>query len=148
MAVKNLNNKLNALTSDYKSGWEDKANKRLANKSWLKHSRKIAIKINVELKSNNIKQKDLAKLLNVSPQQVSKIIKGKENLTLETISKIENVLNIQLLELNKAQKAEISLHKDFSFRKSHFSTKNYQMISENVVKVDFINNGRVKKKVI
>ncbi|WP_233900638.1 helix-turn-helix transcriptional regulator [Tenacibaculum piscium] len=148
MAIKDLNKKLNTLTSDNKSNWENKAKNRLANKSWLKHSRKIAIKINVFLKNNNIKQKELAKLLNVSPQQISKIIKGRENLTLETISKIEDVLKIQLLELNKTQKTQINLHKDFIYTKSTFKTNNnYKMSSVKVIKVDFSKNIASNKKV-
>ncbi|MBE7651963.1 helix-turn-helix transcriptional regulator [Tenacibaculum finnmarkense] len=150
MAIKDLNKKLNTLTSDNKSNWEDKAKNRLANKSWLKHSRKIAIKINTFLKTNNIKQKELAKLLDVSPQQISKIIKGRENLTLETISKIEDVLKIQLLELNKTQKTQINLHKDFSYTKSTFKTNsNYKMssVKSKVITVDFSKNTELNKKV-
>jgi transcriptional regulator with XRE-family HTH domain len=45
----------------------------------------------------NMTQKELAFLLKVSPQQVSKWVKGNENLTLETISKLEVALNIDLL---------------------------------------------------
>lgn len=97
MAVKDLKTKLENLTSGNKSNWKEKAKGRIENRNWLQHSRKIAIKINVFLKNNNIKQKDLAELLDVSPQQVSKILKGKENLKLETISKIENALNIELI---------------------------------------------------
>lgn len=127
MPIKDLNKKLNALTAGHKSKWEDKAKERLANKSWLKHSRRMAIKINTFLKANNIKQKQLAELLNVSPQQVSKIIKGRENLTLETISKIEKVLKIQLIGENKVQKIEISLHQYVSYVKSDFKENNYHM---------------------
>lgn len=47
----------------------------------------------------NLSQKELAEKLGVSPQQVSKILKGQENLTLETIDKLEKVLNISLMEL-------------------------------------------------
>jgi len=39
-------------------------------------------------------------VLEVSPQQVSKILKGKENLTLATIAKIEEVLGIEILAYN------------------------------------------------
>ncbi len=146
MAIKDLNKKLNSLTSENKSKWEKKAKKRLANKSWLKHSRKIAIKINTHLKTNNIKQKELALLLDVSPQQISKIIKGRENLTLETISKIENVLNTQLLELNKTKKTEINLHKDLEYIKSTFKTNKYQISKSRVIKVDFTNNNGLEKR--
>jgi transcriptional regulator with XRE-family HTH domain len=148
MAIKDLNKKLNSLTSENKSKWEEKAKNRLANKSWLKHSRKIAIKINTHLKTNNIKQKELALLLDVSPQQISKIIKGRENLTLETISKIEDVLNTQLLELNKTQKTEINLHKGLEYIKSTFKTNKYQISTGRVIKVDFTNNNGLEKKAL
>ncbi len=36
--------------------------------------------------------------MNVSPQQISKIVKGQENLTLETISNLEIALGIQIIE--------------------------------------------------
>jgi transcriptional regulator with XRE-family HTH domain len=36
-------------------------------------------------------------MLGVSPQQVNKILKGSENLTLDTIEKIELVLGIELI---------------------------------------------------
>jgi len=48
-------------------------------------------------------QKKLAELMNVSPQQISKILKGQENLTLETISKLSETLGVDLIsfpELN------------------------------------------------
>jgi len=44
-------------------------------------------------------QKKLAKLMGVSPQYINKVVKGKENLTLETITKIEQVLGITLIEV-------------------------------------------------
>lgn len=37
--------------------------------------------------------------MNVSPQQVNKWLKGKENFTFETVSKIEDALNIELLSI-------------------------------------------------
>lgn len=140
MAIKDLNNKLEKLTSSSQSNWKKKAKDRLANKSWLKHSRKIAIKINIFLKENKIKQKELAELLGVSPQQVSKIIKGKENLTLETISKIENVLKIQLLEVSKLKTYELNIQKDFGYKKPNFKKNKYKMTTGKVIKVDFKRN--------
>ena len=138
MAVKDLDKKLNALLNKGENTWELKARERLANKSWLKHSRRIALKLNFFLRDNKIKQKDLAELLNVSPQQVSKIIKGRENLTLETISKIENVLKIELLI------TDTPLREDFSFQNytiNYSQTKlnndgEYQLAKAKVIKMD------------
>lgn len=36
-------------------------------------------------------------MLQVSPQRISKILKGQENLTLETIYKLSQVLNFELI---------------------------------------------------
>lgn len=79
------------------STWLEEAKKRQENKEWLKHSQKIAIKVLRALREKNIKQIELASLLGVSPQQVNKIVKGRENLTLETITKLETALGLDLL---------------------------------------------------
>ena len=42
-----------------------------------------------------VNQKELAKRMGCTPQYVSKILKGKENLSLETISKIEEALEME-----------------------------------------------------
>ncbi len=42
-------------------------------------------------------QKELAERMGCSQQYVSLILKGKENLTLETISKLEKVLGTELI---------------------------------------------------
>lgn len=136
MAVKDLDKKLNALLDKEESTWEIKARKRLADKSWLKHSRRIALKLNFFLRDKKLKQKDLAELLNVSPQQVSKIIKGRENLTLETISKIENVLKIELLKIDKPLKKEVSFQSQMNYynpaRVSR--SQNYQFAQKKALK--------------
>ena len=49
-------------------------------------------------------QKDLADMMGVSPQQVNKMVRGSENLTLETISKVEKALGIQLMEISETYK--------------------------------------------
>ena len=79
------------------STWLEDAKERQENKEWLKHSQKIAIKVLRTLREKQIKQTELATLLGVSPQQVNKIVKGRENLTLETISKLEQKLGISLI---------------------------------------------------
>lgn len=98
---KNLEN-FKKLVSDKKSGWLEKAIWREENEVWLDKSAKIAIRILREIrlqKSNGMTQKKLADALNVSAQYINKVVKGNENLTLETISKIEQVLGIALIEI-------------------------------------------------
>jgi transcriptional regulator with XRE-family HTH domain len=69
----------------------------IANQVWLKESQEVAIKILDQLELLNWSQKDLAEKMGVSPQYINKIVKGKENLTLETLSHLQIVLEIPLL---------------------------------------------------
>lgn len=91
--------KFEDLISKEHSSWIDEAEKRNSNKEWLNRSFLIAMKILRTLRGKELKQAWLANELQISPQQVSKIVKGSENLTLETISKIEAVLGITLIEV-------------------------------------------------
>jgi plasmid maintenance system antidote protein VapI len=97
MAVENFKQKFDALVSKEPSKWLEKAQWRADNRGWIKISQAIAIRINRILREKQITQKALADLLSVSPQQISKIVKGRENLTLETISKLENALEATII---------------------------------------------------
>lgn len=70
---------------------------RIKNRAFLRESQKIAIKVLVRLDELGWSQKALAEKLGVSPQQVSKIVSGKENLTLETQVKLQEALDIPIL---------------------------------------------------
>lgn len=129
MAVKNFDKKLNAILSNKKSNWKGKAEWRLKNKHWLKHSRRVAIELNETLKERKMTQKQLAELLNVSPAQISKIMKGQENFTFETISKLEQALGINLIFQEENPKEEIIIqffHKSYSTSKPTLFTPNYK----------------------
>lgn len=88
--------KLNKLALG-KSKWLEEAKERKEKKAWLNYSHGIAIKVLKALRDKKMKQKDLAEILGVSPQQVNKIVKGRENLTLETITNLERVLEVSLM---------------------------------------------------
>jgi ribosome-binding protein aMBF1 (putative translation factor) len=88
-----------ALVSDETSDFEKKVLLRKENKEWIKKSTQIAIKVNSAIKMQSISQKQLAEKLHVSAQYVNKMLKGSENLSLETISKLERALGIQLIEV-------------------------------------------------
>lgn len=79
--------------------WLKEAEWRQANEDWLDISFAIAVKILRTLRERNMTQKDLAERLGLTPQYVNKIVKGQENLTLETICKIENALDINLIRV-------------------------------------------------
>lgn len=90
---------MNTLISDKLSGWKEKAEWRLANEAWLDKSAEIALKILRELRTKSITQKELSERINVSAQYINKLLKGEENLSLETISKLEVALNITLISV-------------------------------------------------
>ena len=107
--MKNVQKTLDSLASPIPSKWREKAEWRKANRQWLKKSQKIALTILECLSLNKIKQKELSKKLGVSEQYISRILKGSENLSLETISKIESALGIEIISINtySAQQALI-----------------------------------------
>lgn len=92
-----LNKKLTELASSETSTWKAKAKFRRDNREWLKRSTTIAVKVLDALKAQELTQKDLAERLDVSPQQINKIVKGEENLTLETITNLELALGIHII---------------------------------------------------
>lgn len=95
-----LSEKLSKLESDKPSEWKAKAKFRRENRIWLKKSAAIALKILNALDEQGLTQKDLAERMGVSPQQVNKITGGQENLTLETIIRLELILGIHILNVN------------------------------------------------
>ena len=75
--------------------------KRIQNRDALKESQQIALKVLLKLNELNWSQKDLANKMQVSPQQINKIVSGKENLTIETLVKLQKILNKNIYKLPK-----------------------------------------------
>jgi transcriptional regulator with XRE-family HTH domain len=104
--TKSIDN-IKQMASQKPSNWIDDAKKRQANKIWAKRSFQIAVRILREIRKqkplNGMTQKRLAEEMGVSPQYINKVIKGEENLTLETIAKIEDVLGVTLIEILKGE---------------------------------------------
>lgn len=80
------------------SKWREKAEWRTANKSWLRYSQRIAMMMLDKMEESGLTQKALAEKIGCSQQYVSKVLKGTENLSIETISKIEAALELDILE--------------------------------------------------
>lgn len=96
----------------------ESAQYRKENREWLRMSQEIALSLHYYLRNNNIKQKELANKMDVSPVYINKLLKGTENLTLETICKIQKVLDIRLIEIVKPyitkQIVKLPIQKQFS----------------------------------
>lgn len=69
------------------------------NREWLAISERLALKLRRILRTEGIPQNELAVRMGVTPAQVTKILSGKENLGLKTISKIENAIGHSLIEV-------------------------------------------------
>lgn len=77
-------------------------------KLWLDKSEKIAADVVYLLKKKEITKQNLAEKIGVSRQYINKIVKGKQNLTLETISKLEDALEENLIEINDVSIQDVS----------------------------------------
>ena len=95
--MKDTLNKLEQLASATPSRWRSEAEERQTNKAWLRYSQMIAMKMLDKMEQLGLTQKMLAERMGCSQQYVSKILRGKENLSLETLCKIENALNLCLV---------------------------------------------------
>ena len=82
---------------EVKTGWREQAQWRRENRRWLRYSGYIALMVHSRLEELSLSQKELAERLACSPQYVSKLLKGSENLTLDTISKLEECLGLDLV---------------------------------------------------
>lgn len=91
--------KFQDLVSEQDSSVMDEIKWRIANRKWLQRSQAIALRILTRLDELNITQKELACKIGVSAQMINKWVKGKENLTLETIAKLEEALGIELMSV-------------------------------------------------
>ncbi|WP_394370583.1 helix-turn-helix transcriptional regulator [Dawidia soli] len=94
------NGKLKKITTtDRPSGWMDLPAYKQENRAWMKRSADISLRVLDVLDEKKMTQTELAQLMNVSRQYVSRILRGSENLTLETISKLEDVLDVTLINI-------------------------------------------------
>ena len=87
---------INSHKRDSPSIWKKEASEHRDNWYWMKYSMQIAVKVRSRMKILNLTQTLLAKKLGCSQQYVSLLLTGKENLTLETIAKLESALDIRL----------------------------------------------------
>ena len=101
--MNNLREKLLALSGGETSNWKEKVEYQRKNRQWIEKSSLIALTILEALDSKGLSQKDLAERMGISPQQINKIVSGQENLTLETIIKLESVLGIKIIEVKNPQ---------------------------------------------
>lgn len=64
----------------------------------------IAARIDEAKKAKGWKNKDLAKALGKKPSEISKFLSGTHNFTIDTLSDLEEVLGIQLINFKEKPK--------------------------------------------
>lgn len=89
-------------SNEHKSenGFVSKAQYLKDNWSWLKYSYAISIRVRRRMKELGITQKELAQKLECTQQHVSVLLGGRANMTLETMSKLEQALQFDLIGQN------------------------------------------------
>ena len=136
--------KFNALVSSEKNNTVAKNRDRIKNRAMLRESQNIALKVLDRLDELHWTQKKLAEKLEVSPQQVTKIVKGQENLTLETQIKLQDILDIPILasyfEKNKEKstsKVIITKTEKYVAPKMQFSGGNEILVAKKEFKMEY-----------
>ena len=89
---------LEAHQSPTPSRWREDAQWRRDNEYWLKYSRYITLRVMRAMDEQSVTQVELAKRMGCTQQYVSNLLKGSSNMTLETIARLENALNIDLIK--------------------------------------------------
>lgn len=80
--------------SESPSRFVEEAKWRKENASWLRLSQQLAITLIGYMQDNGLKRSELAEKLGVSPQYVSRLLSGTENLSFKSIANIEDKLGI------------------------------------------------------
>lgn len=91
--------KLNSIVKSDAKETREWIKKRNKNRKALRASQKIALHIRKRLEELKWSQKDLAEKMDVKPQQVSKWVSGKENFRLDTIMRLSEMLNVDLISI-------------------------------------------------
>lgn len=91
------------------SSWLEKAQWREDNEDWLDISFSIAVKVASVLSANKKtnaypkSQVELAEMMGCSAQYINKLLRGEENLQIETICKIQRLLEVELIAVPKIE---------------------------------------------
>lgn len=91
--------KLNEIATNRSERAIELAQERRANRGWLRMSQEIALTLHYYMQKEGMNQRELAEKMNVSAAYVGKLLKGGENLTLETIFKMQHAIDEPLINI-------------------------------------------------
>lgn len=129
------------------SDWLAKAQWRQDNEVWLDISFSIAVKVASILSANKKtntspkSQVELAEALGCSAQYVNKLLRGKENLQIETICKIGRILGVKLIEVPKVEAKSTSIYEPAPLLVNNISLRSEEITtSANYSKLKVLKN--------
>ena len=88
---------LNKYKSDTAGKWREEAEYRRRNARWLRYSAMISLQVRDRMSEIGMTQVVLAEKLGCTQQHISMLLKGKSNMTIETIAKLEEALDIDII---------------------------------------------------
>ena len=88
---------LKAHESSEPSRWKESAQWRRDNAYWLKYANVITIRVHKAMDEQGVTQVQLAQRMGCTQQYVSNLLKGSSNMTLETIARLEEALDLDIL---------------------------------------------------
>ena len=89
---------LEANRSKVPSRFVERALDHQSEESWQRWARQVALLLIDYMQENSLNRAELAKRLGVSPQYVSRLLSGKENLSFKSIAQIEERLGVSCME--------------------------------------------------
>jgi len=86
--------------------WKEDVRAYREDKEWRIYSQKFSLAVLRILRKKDKSQAWLAEQLGSSPQNISKLLSGKENLSLKTIVQVQSILEEELLEIKNMDKQD------------------------------------------
>lgn len=120
---------------------KNRARARKENRAYLRMSQEIALTLHYYLRTQEMSQSELARRLEVSPAYVGKLLKGNENLTLETISKLQMILGQELITVNHPYISCISISMEPKYTPSSNTVSSSTFIGRKVKDHESIENN-------
>lgn len=133
---------LEAHQSPTPSHWREEAQWRRDNEYWLKYSRFITLQVLRAMDEQSVTQVELARRMGCTQQYVSNLLKGSSNMTLETIARLENALNIDLV------KSALTLVGGYATSKGsrYLNDSGGEVLNEDIKTSQFVDGYKTGKK--
>ena len=131
MGKSEIRDKISKFIVNEPSNWMDQVEYYEKNKAWLDKSAEIAVRILSMLRKLSLSQKNLAEMTGVSPQYINRVVKGRENLSLETICKMERALGINLVHVPAFEDTQVISWVDEPFFTNYIDITKSILITSN-----------------